>query len=298
VSAATALGHARRHHPAALVAALRPHQWTKNLLVFAGLLFSGSLADASRGAAAAVAFVAYCLLSSAAYLVNDVRDAPADRLHPTKRLRPVAAGELGPRTAYGIAAALAVTALSLAGALGPGPLVFAGAFGALQLAYSLRLKRVVVVDAATIAGLFVLRAAAGADAIGVRISGWLLACTALLALFLAFGKRRAELGGAGEEPGLGRAVLRRYSRRWLGRLVWATAGGSCIAYAAYAVTGSDSAEMILTVPFVVFGLGRYLYLARRSDLGEEPDRVLLTDLPVLVTVVLWALAATTALNMT
>jgi 4-hydroxybenzoate polyprenyltransferase len=298
VSAATALGHARRHHSTALVAGLRPHQWTKNLLVFAGLVFSGSLDDPNRAAAAAVAFVAFCLLSSAAYLVNDVRDAPADRLHPTKRFRPVAAGELGSRTAYGMAAALAAAGLSLTGALGLGPLVFASAFGALQLAYTLRLKRFAVADAATIAALFVLRAAAGADAIGVRISGWLLACTALLALFLAFGKRRAELSGAGDEPGAGRAVLRRYSGRWLRRLVWATAGGSCIAYTAYATTGSDSAEMVFTVPFVVFGLGRYLYLAHRSDLGEEPDRVLLTDLPVLLTVVLWALAATTALNMT
>ncbi len=298
MSAATAVGHARRHHPVALVGALRPHQWTKNLLVFAGLLFSGSLDDANRAAAAAVAFVAYCLLSSAAYLVNDVLDAPADRLHPTKRLRPVAAGALGARTAYVVAMVLAAAALSLASVLGPGALAFAAAFGALQLAYTLRLKRIVVVDAATIAALFVLRAAAGADAIGVRISGWLLACTALLALFLAFGKRRAELGAAGDEPGLGRAVLRRYSRRWLRRLVWTTAGGSCIAYIAYATTGSDSAEMVLTVPFVVFGLGRYLYLAHRSDLGEEPDRVLLTDLPVLAAVVLWAMAATTALNMT
>jgi 4-hydroxybenzoate polyprenyltransferase len=277
----------------ALVVALRPHQWTKNLLLFAGILFSGTLGDPTHVARAAAAFVAYCLLSSAGYLVNDVRDAERDRLHPAKRLRPVASGRLSPRGALAEAAALLLVAVALAAALGPGSLAFAGAFAAGQLAYTLGLKQVVVVDALTIAGLFVLRAGAGAEAVGVPISHWLLLCTALLALFLAFAKRRGELLST---SGASRAVLRLYSFRRLGPLVWATAIGSCAAYTVYTITGSDSAEMAVTVPLVVFGLGRYLYLMLRRELGEEPDRVLLTDVPILATVVLWALAATAALN--
>ena len=168
-------------------------------------------------------------------------------------------------------------------------------FAAGQLAYTLWLKRLMVVDAAAIAGLFVLRSAAGAEAIGVRISAWLLVCTALLALFLAFAKRRGELLAVGGDLANGRAVLRHYTARRLEWLVGATAAGSVGAYCAYAAT-SDATEMVFTIPFVAFGLGRYLYLMRRRDLGEEPDRVLLTDLPILAAVVLWALVAAAALN--
>ena len=295
MTAATVARNARRLHLPALVVALRPHQWTKNLLLLAGLLFSGSLGDGGRWVHALVVLTAYCLLSSAGYLVNDVRDAASDRLHPTKRLRPVASGELRPLTALVSAAALAGLGLGLAAALGRGTLVLAVVFAAGQLAYTLWLKRLMVVDAATIAGLFVLRSAAGAEAIGVRISTWLLVCTALLALFLAFAKRRGELLAVGGDLANGRAVLRHYTDRRLEWLVGATATGSVVAYCAYAAT-SDATEMIFTIPFVAFGLARYLYLMRRRDLGEEPDRVLLTDLPILAAVVLWALVAAAALN--
>ena len=295
MSTAAALRHVRHLHPPALVVALRPHQWTKNLLLLAGLLFSGSLGDGGRWAQALVALTAYCLLSSAGYLVNDVRDAATDRLHRTKRLRPVASGELRPATALVAAAALGGLGLGLAAALGQGTFALAVVFAAGQLAYTLGLKRLMVVDAAAIAGLFVLRSAAGAEAIGVRISGWLLVCTALLALFLAFAKRRGELLAVGGDLSAGRAVLRHYTAGRLEWLVRATAAGSCAAYCAYAAS-SDAAEMVFTIPFVVFGLARYLFLMRRRDLGEEPDRVLLTDLPILAAVVVWALVAAAALN--
>ncbi|HKI91785.1 MAG TPA: UbiA prenyltransferase family protein [Gaiellaceae bacterium] len=296
MSSAAGVPQSRHLHLPALAVALRPHQWTKNLLLLAGLLFSGSLGDGARWGDALVALTAYCLLSSAGYLVNDVRDAASDRLHPTKRLRPVASGELRPATALVTAAALAGMGLGLAAAIGHATLALAAAFALGQLAYTLWLKRLMVLDAAMIAGLFVVRSAAGAEAIGVRISTWLLVCTALLALFLAFAKRRGELLAIGGDLSAGRAVLRHYTARRLELLVGATAAGSCAAYIAYAVDGSDAAEMALTIPFVVFGLARYLYLMRRRDLGEEPDRVLLTDPPILVAVVLWALVAATALN--
>ena len=295
MTATTASRDARHLRLPALVVALRPHQWTKNLLLLAGLLFSGSLGDGGRWVHVLVVLTAYCLLSSAGYLVNDVRDAASDRLHPTKRLRPVASGELRPLTALVAAAALGGLGLGLAAALGRGTLVLAVVFTVGQLAYTLWLKRLMVVDAATIAGLFVLRSAAGAEAIGVRISTWLLVCTALLALFLAFAKRRGELLAVGGDLASGRAVLRHYTARRLEWLVGTTAAGSVVAYCAYAAT-SDATEMVFTIPFVAFGLGRYLYLMRRRDLGEEPDRVLLTDLPILAAVVLWALVAAAALN--
>ncbi len=182
--------HARRRG----LRCARPRQWTKNLLLFAGIVFAAQLGDPSRWVAAITAFVAYCAASSAAYLVNDVRDVASDRLHPVKRGRPIARGELAPRTALALAAALGVLALALGAALGPASLACVVAFAVLQAAYSLGLKSLELVDVITIAGLFVLRAAAGAIAVDVRISQWLLLCTFLLALFVALGKRRAELG--------------------------------------------------------------------------------------------------------
>jgi 4-hydroxybenzoate polyprenyltransferase len=286
----------RRGALVAEIVALRPHQWTKNILVFAGVLFAGQLGDTTRVLEALVTFAAYCMLSSAGYLVNDVRDAAADRLHPVKRFRPIARGEVSARRALWLAGVLAATGLAFQAVLGAEALAFAAVFAVGQLGYTFWLKRMVVVDAIAIACLFVVRAAGGAAAVDVRISGWLLLCTASLAMFLAFGKRRAELLAVTGLPEVGRVVLRRYSPAVLGRLVVATALGACLTYVVYALRAADSLEMMATVPFVLFGLGRYLYLMRRRDLGEEPDRVLYGDVPILVSVLLWAAAAATALN--
>jgi 4-hydroxybenzoate polyprenyltransferase len=278
------------------VAALRPHQWTKNVLVFAGVLFAGQLHDMTRLLEALVTFAAYCMLSSAGYLVNDVRDREADRLHPVKRFRPIAQGDVSVRRALWLAGVLAATGLVFEAALGAEALAFAAAFVVGQLAYTFWLKRMVIVDAIAIACLFVIRAAGGAAAVDVRISGWLLLCTASLAMFLAFGKRRAELLAVTGLPEVGRVVLRRYSPVVLGRLVVATAAAASLTYVVYALRAPDWLEMAATIPFVLFGLGRYLFLMRRRDLGEEPDRVLYSDVPILVSVVLWAAAAATGLN--
>lgn len=283
---------ARRSPLAAAVVALRPRQWTKNLLLFAGIIFAAELGDAGRWVAAVTAFVAYCAASSAAYLVNDVRDVAADRLHPVKRTRPVARGELDTRRALALAAGLTALALALAAALDPLSLACLAGFLALQAAYSLRLKSVELVDVIAIAGLFVLRASAGAIAVDVRISEWLLLCTFLLALFLALGKRRAELALEGTHA---RPVLAHYSTALVDQLLAIVAAATIGAYSAYALTAHETGWLVVTVPFVVYGLFRYLLLLHRRGLGQEPDALLVEDLPLLVTVAAWATACATIL---
>jgi 4-hydroxybenzoate polyprenyltransferase len=283
----------RRSPARAVLVALRPRQWSKNLLLFAGLIFAARVGDALRWGEAAAAFAAYCAASSAAYLVNDLRDAPHDRLHPLKRSRPIARSELSPRSALLLAGALTLLAVGLLAPLGLTSLGFLGAFLALQAAYSFQLKHVVLVDVLAIATLFVIRSAAGAEAVDVRISPWLLVCTALLALFLALAKRRGELFQAGE----GRPVLEGYSLPLVDQLITVTVACTIAAYTVYAIT-AHSAAMIATLPFVVFGLFRYLLLVHRDDLGEEPENVLLSDRPLLAAIALWAVTAATILAVT
>jgi 4-hydroxybenzoate polyprenyltransferase len=280
-----------RHGLADVVVALRPRQWTKNLLLFAGLLFAAKLGDDERWVPALAAFASYCAVSSAAYLVNDVRDAQQDAKHPTKRRRPVASGAISRRTALAMSAALLCIGLLLTVPLGARPLAFLAAFVIVQLAYTLALKRVVVVDVLVIGALFVLRAAAGAAAIHVHISGWLLVCTGLLSLFLAVAKRRSELVLVLGKLTSGRPTLAHYSLPVLDRLLPLLGGAAIGAYGAYTSTAHDGLEMIATVPFVVFGVARYLYLVWRRDLGEEPEQVLLTDGATIAAVALWAVTA-------
>jgi 4-hydroxybenzoate polyprenyltransferase len=282
--------HPRRGGGAAALAALRPRQWPKNLLLFAGILFAAKLGDAVKWAEAFAIFVAYCAASSAAYIVNDLRDVQHDRAHPVKRDRPIARGELPQDRALVLAGVLAGLAVAIASILGFASLLFLLGFVALQLAYSLGLKRIVIVDISVIAGLFVVRAAAGAAAVHVAISIWLLACTALLAFFLGLAKRRGELVLVGAEETPGRPVLERYSLRLVDRLLAVTVAATISAYAVYTVT-AHTVWMALTIPFVVFGLARYLVLVHRHELGEEPENVLLSDPPVLACIALWAVAA-------
>jgi 4-hydroxybenzoate polyprenyltransferase len=281
----------RRGPVLAALVALRPRQWSKNLLLFAGILFAAELGDTVRWVEAVMIFAAYCLASSAAYLANDVRDVESDRLHPLKRERPVARGELSRRAALALAAALASFAAGLALALGPVTALLLGLFLTLQTAYTLALRNVVLLDVMAIAGLFVLRAAAGAEAVDVRISPWLLLCTALLALFLALAKRRGELVLADRAATPGRAVLSGYSLALVDQLVTVVTAATIVAYSLYTFGSVQPAAMMLTIPFVVFGLFRYLLLVHRDDLGEEPEQILLSDRPILVAVALWALTA-------
>jgi len=283
----------RRSPLRAALVACRPRQWSKNLLLFAGLVFAAKLGDAIRWLEATGAFAAYCAASSAAYLVNDVRDVEQDRAHPLKRLRPIARGELSPRAALALSGLLTLLAFALVAPLGPISVLFLSTFLLLQGGYSLGLKHVVLLDVFVIAALFVLRSAAGAEAVDVRISPWLLLVTALLALFLALAKRRSEL----VLPGSSRPVLDGYSLALVDQLIAVTVACTIAAYAIYTFT-AHSAAMMATIPFVVFGLFRYLLLVHRDDLGEEPENVLLTDRPLVTAVVLWAVTAAVILAAT
>ena len=288
----------RRSTRRAVVAALRPRQWSKNLLVFAGIIFSAKLGDVTRWSEALAAFFAYCALSSAAYLVNDLRDREHDRLHPVKRERPIARGELSATGAVTIALVLTLFAVVVGAWLGWASLGLLAGFAALQIGYSFGLKHVVLVDVRVIGGLFVIRAGAGAEAVDVRISPWLLLCTALLALFLALAKRRGELVLVGARETPGRPVLEGYSLELVDQLVSVVAASTVIAYSLYTFTARDSKALMVTIPFVIFGVFRYLLLVHRDDLGEEPEQVLLTDAPIIVAVCLWVVTAAVILALT
>ena len=269
---------------------MRPRQWLKNLLLFAGILFAGELGDRTALVQAGLGFAAFCAAASAAYVMNDLRDAPADRLHPRKRLRPIASGALSSRAALRLAATLAVASICIASQLGPYFALLLGLFAVLQVAYTLFLKRVVLADITTISLLFVIRAAAGAAAVSVRISPWLLICTFLLAFFLACAKRWAELQlvAAGKAPG--RRVLCSYPPTMLRWLICVDAVAIALVYLAYALTAVSGPWMVLTVPFVVVGLVRYLHLMRLGE-GEEPERTLLCDAGLRLSVAAWIVAA-------
>jgi 4-hydroxybenzoate polyprenyltransferase len=288
----------RRSPLRAALVALRPRQWSKNLLVFAGLVFAAKLGDPLRWLEAGVCFVAYCAISSASYLGNDVRDRHDDRLHPVKRSRPIARGELSPRAALILSGSLAMLALALVAPLGVGSVLLLLAFTGLQAGYTLRLKHLVLLDVLAISALFVIRAAAGAAAVDVPISAWLLLCTALLALFLALAKRRGELVLVGAERTPGRPVLEGYSLELVDQLIGIVASATVIAYAIYTLTAGHSRVLLATVPFVVFGVFRYLLLMHRHDVGEEPEQVLLSDVPILLTVAGWVVTAAAILAFT
>ncbi|HEV3480411.1 MAG TPA: UbiA prenyltransferase family protein [Gaiellaceae bacterium] len=283
---------ARQREARALLEAMRPRQWPKNLLVFAGIVFAAEYDEPGKWAAALATFAAYCAASSAAYVFNDVLDAEEDRRHPLKRGRPVARGALAPERALAASIVLALVGVAAMASFGWASLAYVAGFLGLQGGYSLWLKRLVLVDVMAIAALFVIRAAAGAEAVEVRISPWLIVCTALLALFLALAKRRGELVSTARNGG-GRAVLDGYSFPLVDQLVSIVAACTIVAYSLYTFEAREGSAMMATIPFVVFGLFRYLMLMHRHDLGEEPENVLLSDVPILVTIAAWA--ATSAL---
>jgi 4-hydroxybenzoate polyprenyltransferase len=281
--------------PRALLVSLRPHQWTKNLFVLAALAFSKHLFDDGDAVVrAGVAFTVFCALSGAVYLVNDLADLEQDRRHPGKRGRPIASGALGVPIARAAAASLVGLGLLAAWALGPRFLLSAVAFLALNFAYSLGLKNVVILDVLAIAIGFVLRAVAGAVAIQVVFSEWLIVCTLLLALFLALAKRRHELVTL-EDAAAHRSILAEYSPYLLDQMI-AVVTASCLTAYAFYTLAPETVEkyrtdrLAFTIPFVIYGIFRYLYLVHRKEQGGSPGDALLTDRPLLATVALWAVA--------
>jgi 4-hydroxybenzoate polyprenyltransferase len=278
-----------------LLASLRPEQWTKNLFVFAGVLFGGHLLDLSAMLRAVAAFVVFCALSGVVYIFNDLADRAGDQRHPLKRLRPIASGRLQPRTAALTGVVLALVAFAAAVLLSPLFAAVAASYVALLLAYTMVLKHLVIIDALTIAAGFVLRAAAGAVAVFVPISHWLLVCTTLLALFLVLSKRRHELTLLADGAVTHRPILEEYSPYLLDQMIAVVTASTLVAYSVYA-TSAETAERLnttrlgLTIPFVLYGIFRYLYLVHQKRAGGSPADLLLTDRPLLACVGLWALS--------
>jgi 4-hydroxybenzoate polyprenyltransferase len=278
-----------------LITSLRPEQWTKNLFVFAGVLFGGHLLDIPALTRAVAAFVLFCALSGVVYILNDLADRQADQRHPLKRLRPIASGRLAPTTALVAAILLAVVSLAGSIVLSPRFAVLAASYVALLVLYSVLLKHLVIIDALTIAAGFVLRAAAGAVAVFVPISHWLLVCTTLLALFLVLSKRRHELTLLADGATTHRPILEEYSPYLLDQMIAVVTASTLVAYSVYSIS-AETAERLkttrlgLTIPFVLYGIFRYLYLVHQKRAGGSPADLLLTDRPLLVCVGLWALS--------
>jgi 4-hydroxybenzoate polyprenyltransferase len=277
-----------------VLVSLRPEQWTKNFIVFAALIFSRRLLDPAAVALALAAFLIFCGLSGAVYLVNDVSDRDADRQHPAKSKRPIASGALSPGAALLWAVFLIGAGVGAAFWLQPAFGWIAFAYVVLQAAYSRWLKHVVILDVMVIAAGFVLRAVAGGLVIPVPISEWLLVCTILLALFLGLSKRRHELTLLADGASGHRRILEEYDPYLLDQMIAVVAASTLVAYIIYCLS-SETAErfgtrwLVLTVPFPIYGIFRYLYIVHRKDGGGNPAEMLLTDRPLLACVALWGL---------
>ncbi|HEX7120828.1 MAG TPA: decaprenyl-phosphate phosphoribosyltransferase [Gemmatimonadaceae bacterium] len=275
------------------IAVLRPRQWTKNLFILLPLLFSERLLDPTAVWRAAAAFACFCVLASAVYLMNDVMDRASDLMHPVKRTRPIASGQIAPRTA--LAVAVVLFGLGLTGSLLIAAPVagFGALYVGLNILYTLRLKHVVILDVFTIAALFVVRLLVGTSAVAVTPSIWLLLCGGLLALYLAFAKRRHELVLLQEASTQHRAVLSQYSPALLDQLSGVLLAVTIVSYVMYTLESEtaraiNSDALAYSTVFVLYGVSRYLYLVHQRD-GGDPTETLLTDRSLLASVVLWGL---------
>lgn len=280
-----------------LVKTARPKQWTKNLIVFTAPIFSGSLMDSHNLAVTLLAFFSLCFLSGTVYIINDLADREKDAHHPRKKNRPIASGKLSPvEAALGGAAMFSLAAIT--GFLaGTGFVFFAAIYFLLQLGYTFYLKQFVILDVFAIAAGFLVRAVAGAAAVEVSLSPWLLICATLLALFLGFGKRRHELLLLENDASNHRQVLEEYSRELLDALLIIVSAATIVCYALYTFfSGTGSSPLMLaSIPFVMYGLFRYLYLVYSKNLGGNPEEILISDIPTIVTVLLWVAVVAAAI---
>jgi len=271
---------------------LRPTQWSKNLVVFAALIFAKHLFNRADVFLVSLGFVAFCLTASAAYVMNDLRDCERDRQHPLKSLRPLPAGRVRRSTAAVLAFALLTAGLTMALTLRLGFGVLVVVYFVLQIAYTFWLKEAVILDVMAIAAGFVIRAAAGGVIIAVPVSPWLIICTFLLALFLGFSKRRHELILLEARATEHRASLKEYSPYFLDQMIAVVTASTVVAYAIWTVSPEireklGTEKLYLTIPFVLFGIFRYLYLVHQREEGGNPTQLLLTDRPLLLDVLLW-----------
>jgi 4-hydroxybenzoate polyprenyltransferase len=278
-----------------LWAEMRPAQWVKNLTVLAPLLFAQQFFIPNAFARTVFAFALFCGLSSAVYLLNDIFDYEQDRVHPEKRYRPLAAGHLTRATVMGAASVLLVCVFGGALLLGGTVLLILVGYWLLNLLYSVWLKHQVILDVFTIAAGFVLRVVGGAVAVQVEISHWLLVCTTLLALFLGFCKRRQEVLSLGNAADRHRQVLAEYDLRFLDMMISIVTAATVMSYALYTVSEETVRKfqtdgLLATLPFVMYGIFRYLYLVYHKELGGDPTQQILTDKPLILNLALWTLA--------
>ncbi len=283
----------------ALLEAMRPRQWTKNVFVFAAIAFGERLYDRGAVIWSLGAFIIFCFLSSSVYIVNDIMDAEQDREHPTKRRRPIASGRLPIPVALPGAILLAAFSIVLSLSINVGFTVCAALYLVLNLLYSFSLKRVVILDVLLVSIFFVLRAAAGAEAINVEISRWLVICTLTLALFIALSKRRHELVLLDKNASAHRVSLTEYTPYLLDQMMAVATASTLMAYVLYTVDprtvegfgrafpSVDASPLIYTIPCVVFGIFRYLYLIHQKGEGGDPDRIILSDRPFFVNLLIW-----------
>jgi len=276
----------------AVVKSMRPAQWTKNLFVFAALIFSQRFFSAPLLLKTAGAFLSFCVISGAFYIFNDLRDREEDRAHPKKSQRPIAKGEISPSEALALFGVLAAAALAMAFLLGRGFFWAVLVYFFLQIAYSLRLKQVVILDIFVIAAGFVIRVVAGGLVIGVPISSWLLICATLLALLLSMGKRRHELLLLENKAIEHRPILKEYSAYLLDQMIAVVTASTLIAYCLYTISPETvdkfgTSHLIWTTPFVLYGIFRYLYLVHLKGKGGSPEEIIIQDRPMLVNIVLW-----------
>jgi 4-hydroxybenzoate polyprenyltransferase len=279
------------------VECLRPGQWTKNLVVLAAVIFSRNMFVPAMALRSLAALGIFCLLAGSVYVFNDLADSERDRLHPEKSKRPIASGRVSRTGALVLGFSTAVVGLALAWTLGTSFLLVAAIYFALITGYSMGLKNVVVLDVMIISIGFILRAIAGVEALksldpGVEISPWLLVCTLFLALFLGFNKRRHELGLLAEGAGDHRRSLMEYSREFLDTMIADVTASPASASAIYTIWPAtvekfDTTNLIYTVPFVVFGLFRYMYLVIMKNKGGNPSEVLVSDLPIVADIAVW-----------
>lgn len=275
---------------------MRPRQWVKNLGVLAPLLFSQRLGNFTSVGEALLAFVSFCLMSSSIYLLNDIRDCEQDRVHPQKCNRPLASGRLNKNVALCAMSVLALTAVAIGGLLNLLFVWVVAGYWVLNLLYTLWLKHHVILDVFTVAAGFVLRVGGGAVAIKVEASEWLLICSSLLALFLGFSKRRHELLLLKGTAGAHRRVLGEYDPHFLDMMIGIVTACTVVSYALYTVSAETvqrfhTRGLLATSPFVLYGIFRYLYLVYHKDLGGDPTNLLLTDRPLVMTLVLWVVTA-------
>ncbi len=272
---------------------LRPEQWTKNLVVFGALVFSRNFTNVPMIETSVLLFALFCLVSSSVYLFNDVIDYEKDRLHPRKSKRPIASGALSRKTAVVVAIILVAVAFLIAAlTLNQSTLLIIASYALLNVLYTVLLKNIVILDVMTIAAGFVLRAVGGGTAIDVPISSWLVVCTFLLALFLGFGKRRHELASLDKTAAEHRRSLEHYSIYFLAQMISVVTASVVVAYTFYTLSPEVQEKLgvqnlVISVPFVLYGIFRYLYLIHKKEEGGSPSRLLLTDLPMLIDVLLW-----------